>query len=224
MRDTAEATIRKTARCDEAVGDPARRGWVLGSEERGGASAASDSWQHFCESFEGYLVDARARAVRRAQQEKVDRERKLAQDAQGVLYERQMRWNQYILTANVTPWAAMLDDDAEIIAEVVARKAAATEPQDVSDEERERSLAVFRRWKIFKSDALLEERQKLRDKLTQCAEWAKGYDAENQREYATQIKKLMTWVDAASIEEIRKYAWWVDELHQSLDQDPALLE
>jgi HNH endonuclease len=192
--------------------------WVLGSEERGGAAAASDSWLHFCESFDGYLADARARAVRLAQQAKIDRERKLADDAQGVVYERRMRWNSYIRTADVPHWPGMLDGDAAIIADVAARKAA--QPQDITNEQYEQSLAVFRRWTFFKKDELLDERQRLRGKLTQCAAWAKQHRAEEQQEYVARIKQLMTWIDTASMDAIRKYSWWVDELHASLD--PAL--
>jgi hypothetical protein len=75
--------------------------------------------QAYCECF-GDLVDkGRAHAARLAQQAKVDHERKLVQEAQGALYERQMRWNDYIRTADVPHWPEMLDGDADIIVDVV---------------------------------------------------------------------------------------------------------
>jgi hypothetical protein len=192
--------------------------WINGSEERGGASAASDSWLHFCDSFDDYLADARARAARRAQQAKVDHERKLADEERGVLYKRRQRWNDYIRTADVPHWPAMLDGDAHIIADVAARKA--SQPQDITSEQYELSLAVFRRWKIFKSDEILGEKQRLRVKLAQCAAWAARYNADIRKDYAATIKAHTDWLDRAkTIEVIEHDAWTVDALHADLDPD-----
>ena len=198
--------------------------WIIGNEERGGAYAAQDSWQHLCESFDGYLMDANARAVRLAEQAKAERERELVRQAEAVVYARQMRWNDYIRTANVPSWPGMPGSDAEIIAEIAATKSASTQAQDIDEERYQQSLSVFRRWKHFKNDELLGEKQKLRNKLAQCVVWAKRCDPEMQREFATSIKEHKDWLDREKdVKQLVEHGWLVDELYSTLDPDRSVV-
>lgn len=193
--------------------------WVSGDKEHGRGYASIDSWQAFCESFVDLVDKGRARAVRHAQQAKVDHERKLADEAQGALYEREMRWNDYIRTADVPHWPGMLDGDADVIAAVATRKAAQP-PQDVTSEQYEQSLAVFRRWKIFKSDELIAERKKVQDRLTQAAGWAMRLDKAGRIECFETIKNLTELFDSLKdVASIRKKMWSVDNLCADLDPD-----
>jgi hypothetical protein len=172
-----------------------------------------DSWQHFCESFSDYLEEGRERAARVAKQAREEGKRNEVLKAESVVYRRQVRWNDYIRVAGIS-WPGMPDADREFVATVTA----GSEVDDVDEERFERSLAVFRRYKNHTKEALLEEKRKLRDKLTQCASWARRYDAEGQREYAQTIKELSEWIDiTTNIETLNQESYPIHYLHDDLD-------
>jgi hypothetical protein len=187
---------------------------------RDDGSRKDDCWAEMCDSFDNLLSDARARAARLAADEKRQREinRKLAEES--VIATRDARWRDYVRTADIPDWNGMPDGDKEIIATVAAEKAAASEPQYVSDERLEWSLAAYRRWKFYLTDDLRAARKEVEHKLAQCAKWALRFNDESRREYADQIKNLKEWFagfkDAATI---RDDMWTVNELYNSLDPD-----
>jgi hypothetical protein len=191
--------------------------WVVGGEERGYAQA--DSWQHFCDCFPMYLEAGQKRAARIAKEEKLRWERERVQQEESRIAASEHRWRDYLLVAAVPSYPGIPEADWEYATAVAAQQAANAEVQDVTDERIERSLAVFRRYKLHKADELLTEKQKLRHLLTQCGRWAKRYDTDAQQDYAKRMRDLLEWIDAATIEELRKYSWWVTELHDSLDPE-----
>jgi hypothetical protein len=189
--------------------------WVLDKDRE---TVQQDSWLHFCDSFEDYLADGRERAVRVAEQAKAEREREKVRQAEAVVYRRQMRWNEYLRIAGVQPWPGISEEDGKFIALVAAEKAAAEEPQDIGEECYQQSLAVFRRWKFYKTDELLLEKQKLYDKLTQCAAGASQFEAKSQLEYVRTIKEFKDWVDREkNVESLRNESYGLDYLYQDLD-------
>lgn len=196
--------------------------WVAGDEGRGGYAQA-DSWQHFCESFDAYLKDGRARIVRMAEQATLKQESDRIEAAIGKEHTRMTRWSDYLRVAVLQPWPGISEEDRTLLAEVASEKAEACgEVRDVDDARLEESYAVFRRYKRCATDALLDKKRELHDKIKQCSEWLKKFDDERQQTFAAHLKSHLAWIDAAKTLEDFKYEWVVDELHAELSPNSPL--
>lgn len=188
--------------------------WVVGTKDR--AYAHADSWQHFCDCFAMYLAEGRKRAVRLAEQARLQRERDLVRQREAAEAKREHRWKDYLLAANVPSYPGIPAADLEHITTVLADKDGGI--RDVSEERLERSLDVYRHWKLFVTDELLQEKNKLRGLLRECVTWAKRYSIEDQRDYAQTFRALSDWLDRAkSIEEVRDNKWEIEQQHFDLD-------
>jgi hypothetical protein len=198
--------------------------WVVGDVDRGGGYAQADSWAHFCDSFDGYLKDGQARRLRDAARAELRKVEDAKRAAEGIVYLRQKRWNDYMLAARVQPWPDMTPEDSTFVAELVAEKAAG-EVRDVSEERFQRSLTLHRCWKFYTVDELRDARKKLYDKLAQCVEWAKQHGPADQKEFAGQILHLRDWIDGLkTVAELNEHGWGVDELHTQLDPSRPCIE
>ena len=170
--------------------------WVL-DERRG--SAHHDSFLHFCESFDFYVEDGTKRAKRLAEQGKLQRERDRVQQEAATIAQRESRLAKYLRAAKVpTDWPGIPDGDPEVIAAAVAAAKDAS-IKDVDESLLEQSIGVQRRYKIYRTDALLAEKNKIRHLMTKCARIAAEQynDVENQKAVAAQIKNVLDWVDGS---------------------------
>jgi hypothetical protein len=168
-----------------------------------------DSWGPLCDNFLTYKRWAEERAARVAEQEKRAREEGQQAEQRAKVSQLESLWDDYFLAAMTPDWPGMPDADGEF------KKWPAVEGEEL----RERSLGVLRRFKHHQSDELLAAKQKLRDKLAQCAVWALRFDKEGREQYLAAIKGQMQWVDTARMAELEKNGWSVDELHASLDHN-----
>ncbi len=193
--------------------------WVVGDENRGGYAQA-DSWQHFCESFDDYLKDGRARRVRIAAQErKAEADRKEA-EIRTAEAARAVRWSDYI-RIDVPPWPEITEEDKTFVLAVAAEKAdAGSEVRDVSDERLNQSYAVFRRYKSCERDALIKGKDEIYGGLNQCVLFAKRFNDARQQEEAERIKTVRELVDRAkTLEDLKQPRWMMSDLLTELDPD-----
>lgn len=192
--------------------------WVLDADRE---TVQQDSWLHLDDSFAMFLEEGRERLARIAEREKEQRERDRVTAAESKIATRERRWKDYLLPATVPEWPGMPDTDREYRDAVMADKDA--DLREVTEENLERSYAVLCRYKHFKTDERIAEQERLRDLLTQAGKWALRYDPETKQEYAERIRGLHQWIDAADMDALRKYGWWVTELHSSLDPEQIRL-
>jgi hypothetical protein len=197
--------------------------WVAGDEDRGGYAQA-DSWQHLCESFDGYVKDGEARRLRDAEQAARKKVQAANDAAADIVYVREQRWNDYIRIASIS-WPEMSAEDGAFISAVTLEKAAASGvAQDVSEDRFQQSLAVWRRAANYTRDALRDAKQKLYDALEVAALWAKRSGDEDQKTFGEQIQYYRDWIDQVkSLGVLNAGAHAVYELRDSLDPNAAEL-
>ena len=199
--------MRHREKAFEIAGDQFLREapWVI-DEQRG--TVMQDSWQHFCESFDYYLEEGRERAARLAEHAKREREEGQKAELRAKVRQQESLMADYLLAATTPDWPGMSDADREFKESVAV----------VGEELGEESLGVLRRFKLHHRDELVAAKQKLRNKLAQCAAWAKRYNADDQRRHAETIKALSDWIDrTSSIESLRHDEYSIEYLYNDLD-------
>jgi hypothetical protein len=192
--------------------------WVLGSEDREYATA--DCWQHFVDSFDDYLAEGRVLLVRRAAEEKVQREKAAVERERHRIAVRERMWADYLLPLTVPAWEGQSAVDAEHSAAVTARKeASAGEVPDVSDAELKASYAVLCHYKNHKTEELLAAKDPLREMLRKSRVWLGDFDADGRKYWLTLINPAEEWLDKVNdSQELKDEAWTIQQnIYNELD-------
>jgi hypothetical protein len=167
-----------------------------------------DSWGPLCDNFQTYKRWAEERAARIVANAKAQRELDRVEKEKMVVRQQESLMADYLLAATTPDWPGMPDADREFKESVAV----------VGEELGEESLGVLRRFKLHHRDELVAAKQKLRNKLAQCAAWAKRYNADDQRRHAETIKALSDWIDrTSSIESLRHDEYSIEYLYNDLD-------